>query len=149
MICNDGVDNDNGTDIYHHSFFTSDIFNNNNNKTDGLIDCMDSECCVFESCKQSLACTGSPEPKDRLLRKQPPSLSASFFDKIRFLIEEASVQSFAQPAAFEDAQASVLRGQVLFVGNAGGQDALPLIGVKVHVPAVPAFGYTITRHNGM
>jgi teneurin len=63
---------------------------------------MDSECCVFDNCKLSLACSGSPEPKDRLLRKQPPSLSATFFDKMRFLIEDGSVQSFANSNSFTE-----------------------------------------------
>ena len=78
MVCNDNLDNDG----------------------DGLVDCMDSECCVFDNCKLSLACTSSPEPKDRLLRKQPPSLSASFFEKMKFLIEDDSVQTFAYPTSF-------------------------------------------------
>ena len=78
MICNDGIDNDN----------------------DGLLDCMDSECCVFDNCKLSIACQTAPEPKDRLLRKQPPSLSASFYEKVRFLIEDNSVQSFANGKTF-------------------------------------------------
>jgi teneurin len=78
MICNDGIDNDN----------------------DGLTDCYDSECCVYDSCKLSLACNMAPEPKDRLLRKQPPSVTASFFDKMRFLIEDGSVQSFADSLSF-------------------------------------------------
>lgn len=78
MVCNDNIDND----------------------QNGLVDCMDSACCSFESCKLSLACSSSPEPKDRLLRKQPPSLSATFFEKMKFLIEDDSVQSFAYPGTF-------------------------------------------------
>lgn len=78
LICNDDIDNDG----------------------DGLTDCMDSECCVYDNCKLSLACQSAPEPKDRLLRKQPPSISASFFDKMRFLIEDSSVQSFAYSNSF-------------------------------------------------
>ena len=80
MLCNDGIDND----------------------KDGLTDCNDSECCVFDNCKLSLACQASPEPKDRLLRKQPPSLSATFFEKVRFLIEEGSVQSFSNSNSFSE-----------------------------------------------
>jgi hypothetical protein len=80
MMCNDDIDND----------------------KDGLTDCMDSECCVFDNCKLSLACMSSPEPKDRLLRKQPPSISVSFFEKMKFLIEDGSVQSFANSNSFSD-----------------------------------------------
>jgi len=80
MLCNDDIDNDD----------------------DGLIDCMDSECCGFDSCKLTVACQTSPEPKDRLLRKQPPSMSATFYEKMRFLIEDNSVQSFANSNSFRD-----------------------------------------------
>ena len=80
LICNDGLDND----------------------LDGLVDCEDSECCIFESCKLSLACQTSPEPKDRLLRKQPPSIYASFYEKVRFLIEDGSVQAFANSNSFSE-----------------------------------------------
>ena len=80
MVCNDDKDND----------------------KDGLTDCMDPECCIFDNCKLSLACNTSPEPKDRLLRKQPPSLSATFFEKMRFLIEDSSVQSFANGNSFSE-----------------------------------------------
>ncbi len=80
MLCNDDIDNDG----------------------DGLTDCMDSECCGFDSCKLTVACQGSPEPKDRLLRKQPPSLSATFYEKMRFLIEDNSVQSFSNSNSFRE-----------------------------------------------
>ena len=80
LLCNDDIDND----------------------RDGLIDCMDSECCSQEACKLSSACNTSPEPKDRLLRKQPPSLAASFFEKMKFLIEDGSVQTFAITNTFTE-----------------------------------------------
>jgi len=38
---------------------------------------------------------------------------------------------------------SVIRGQVLF------KNGQPLIGVKVSAVSNPAFGYTLTRNNGM
>lgn len=70
--CNDNVDNDN----------------------DGLIDCADSECCSRPECRDSLMCLTSPEPLDILLRKPPPSVTASFYQKMKFLIEDGSVQSY-------------------------------------------------------
>lgn len=63
---------------------------------------MDSECCSHEQCKQSAACNTSPDPKDRLLRKQPPSLMATFFEKMKFLIEDGSVQTFANTNTFAE-----------------------------------------------
>lgn len=40
-------------------------------------------------------CLTSPDPRDILLRKPPPSVTASFYQKMKFLIEEGSVQSYA------------------------------------------------------
>jgi teneurin len=67
-----------------------------------MVDCNDSECCIFDNCKLSLACQTSPDPKDRLLRKQPPSISASFFEKVKFLVEDGSVQAFANLNSFTE-----------------------------------------------
>ena len=62
---------------------------------DGLIDCADSECCAKDECKDSLMCLSSPDPLEIVLRKPTPSISASFYQKTKFLIEEGSVQSYA------------------------------------------------------
>lgn len=62
---------------------------------DGLVDCADTECCAHDECKESLMCLTSPDPLDILLRKPPPSVTASFYQKMKFLIEEGSVQSYA------------------------------------------------------
>ena len=70
--------------------------------TDGLVDCADSECCSRPECKDSLMCLTSPEPLDILLRKQPPSPTASFFQKMQFLIDEDGVQNYARENAFSE-----------------------------------------------
>ncbi|GFT69614.1 teneurin-a [Trichonephila clavipes] len=62
---------------------------------DGLIDCADSECCIKDECKDNLMCQSAPDPLDILLRKQPPAVTATFYQKMKFLIEEDSVQSYA------------------------------------------------------
>jgi hypothetical protein len=72
------------------------------NDNDGLIDCADSECCSHKHCQSSPLCFTSPDPLDVLLRKQPPPPSASFFERIKFLIEENSVQSYAHKDAFNE-----------------------------------------------
>lgn len=41
-------------------------------------------------------CITSPDPLDILLRKQPLPPTSSFFQKVLFLIEDGSVQSYAQ-----------------------------------------------------
>lgn len=40
-------------------------------------------------------CLASNDPVEVLLRKQPPSVTASFYQRVKFLIEENSVQSYA------------------------------------------------------
>ncbi|KAF2367723.1 EGF-like domain [Trinorchestia longiramus] len=76
--CGDGVDND----------------------QDGLTDCEDSECCSSSPCARSNHCYSSHDPIDILLRKQPPAVTASFFQKMRFIVEEGSLQTYAKQAAF-------------------------------------------------
>lgn len=62
---------------------------------DGMIDCSDSECCNSPSCAEHIMCLASNDPLDVLLRKQPPSVTASFYQRVKFLVEEHSVQSYA------------------------------------------------------
>lgn len=63
--------------------------------TDGMTDCSDSECCSHSSCADHIMCLSSNDPVEVLLRKQPPSVTASFYQRVKFLIEENSVQSYA------------------------------------------------------
>lgn len=62
---------------------------------DGMMDCSDSECCSHETCSEHIMCLASNNPVDVLLRKQPPSVTASFYQRVKFLVEENSVQSYA------------------------------------------------------
>lgn len=64
-------------------------------KTDGMTDCSDSECCSHPICAEHIMCLASNDPVEVLLRKQPPSVTASFYQRVKFLIEENSVQSYA------------------------------------------------------
>jgi len=68
--------------------------------SDGLTDCEDPECCGTAQCDKSQLCVAAKKPIDILLRKQPPAITASFFEKMRFLIEEGSLQSYARQDAF-------------------------------------------------
>lgn len=63
--------------------------------TDGMTDCSDSECCTHPICAEHIMCLASNDPVEVLLRKQPPSVTASFYQRVKFLIEENSVQSYA------------------------------------------------------
>lgn len=63
---------------------------------------MDPDCCDSPGCENSLYCRTAPEPNDILLSKDAPSPTASFFDRMRFLIEENSVQMDATRNSFNE-----------------------------------------------
>ena len=71
-------------------------------QTDGLTDCEDPECCDNPVCQKSQLCHTVPRPIDILLRKQPPSLTASFFERMKFIIEDKGLQSYVQRAGFNE-----------------------------------------------
>lgn len=57
--------------------------------TDGLIDCMDPDCCLQSSCQNQPYCRGLPDPQDIISQSlQSPSQQAakSFYDRVSFLI---------------------------------------------------------------
>ncbi|XP_037506639.1 teneurin-m isoform X6 [Rhipicephalus sanguineus] len=121
------------------------------NDNDGLTDCADSECCSHKACTKNPLCFSSSDPLDILLRKQPPAVTASFFQRMQFLIEEDSVQSYAKKEAFNDSairnhfnasRASVVRGQV--VSSSGS----PLKGIRVGTAGDGLIGFTVTRDSG-
>ncbi|XP_022650380.1 teneurin-m-like isoform X4 [Varroa destructor] len=121
------------------------------NDGDGLVDCADSECCSAPECASNPLCFQSADPRDVLLRKQPPAVTASFFQRTQFLIEDDSVQSYAVKGAFNhstlwkhfnSSRASVLRGQVVSSSHA------PLTGVRVGVASDVTAGFTVSRSDG-
>lgn len=69
---------------------------------DGLVDCEDPECCSHSSCESSQLCVSAPKPIDVLLRKQPPAITASFFERMKFLIDEGSLQNYAKLETFNE-----------------------------------------------
>ncbi len=69
---------------------------------DGLTDCEDPECCGRPECRSSPLCSTVPQPRDILLQRQPPAATASFFQKMRFIIEEGSLQRYAKNTAFNE-----------------------------------------------
>ncbi|KAL4707465.1 hypothetical protein ACJJTC_000109 [Scirpophaga incertulas] len=119
QICDDGKDND----------------------KDGLIDCEDPECCHNIACKSSQLCVSSPKPTDILLRKQPPAITASFFERMKFLIDEGSLQNYAKQETFNESRSAVIRGRVVTSLGSG------LVGVRVST-STPLEGFTLTREDG-
>lgn len=73
-----------------------------NTSLDGLVDCEDPECCQNHLCRSSQLCVSAPKPIDVLLRKQPPAITASFFERMKFLIDEGSLQNYAKLETFNE-----------------------------------------------
>ncbi|XP_015119824.1 teneurin-a [Diachasma alloeum] len=129
MECSDQLDNDN----------------------DGMVDCFDSECCSHPTCAKHLMCLVSSDPVEVLFRKQPPSVTASFYQRVKFLIEENSVQSYAHTdeygesafwSSFTPCRVAVMRGQVVT------EQGLGIVGIRVSVDRNSRFGFTLTRAGG-
>ncbi|XP_078252785.1 teneurin-3-like isoform X2 [Rhinoraja longicauda] len=116
------------------------------NEGDGLVDCLDPDCCLHTACQDQAYCRGSPDPLDIIGQSQPqPAQQAarSFHDRIKFLIEPESTHLLPGDNPFNSSLSSVIRGQVLTA------DGTPLIGVNVSFLHYPQYGYTITRQDGM
>ncbi|KAL5290836.1 TENM2.2 family protein [Megaselia abdita] len=111
------------------------------NDKDGLVDCEDPECCASHVCKSSQLCVSAPKPIDVLLRKQPPAITSSFFERMKFLIDESSLQNYAKLETFNESRSAVIRGRVVTSLGMG------LVGVRVST-TTPLEGFTLTRDDG-
>ncbi|XP_031338872.1 teneurin-m isoform X6 [Photinus pyralis] len=120
------------------------------NDKDGLVDCEDPECCSNHLCRTSQLCVSAPKPIDILLRKQPPAITASFFERMKFLIDEGSLQNYARQETFNESvfwnhfntsRSAVIRGRVTTQMGTG------LMGVRVSTNT-PLEGFTLTRDDG-
>ncbi|KAK7861848.1 hypothetical protein R5R35_013485 [Gryllus longicercus] len=114
---------------------------NRDNDKDGLVDCEDPECCFNHLCRSSQLCVSAPKPIDILLRKQPPAITASFFERMKFLIEEGGLQNYARPESFNESRSAVVRGRVVTAMGMG------LMGVRVST-STTLEGFTLTREDG-
>ncbi|XP_041440534.1 teneurin-4 isoform X7 [Xenopus laevis] len=121
--CNDGKDND----------------------ADGLVDCMDPDCCLQHSCQTNSLCLGSPNPLDIIQETHAPVPHQnlhSFYNRVKFLIGKDSTHFIPGENPFNGGHACVIRGQVIT------SDGTPLVGVNISFVGSPAFGYTISRQDG-
>ncbi|KFD71160.1 hypothetical protein M514_04996 [Trichuris suis] len=121
----------------------SQCSDNLDNDNDGLTDCEDSECCLTSSrCATDSLCQTVTDPLKALMRKQTPPRHASFFQKTKFLVEQDSVQLYADVALFNESRASVLRGRI--VNEQGGI----LTGVRITDTSNALYGFTLSRLDG-
>uniref|UniRef100_A0A8C7HXX0 Teneurin-4 n=1 Tax=Oncorhynchus kisutch TaxID=8019 RepID=A0A8C7HXX0_ONCKI len=115
------------------------------NDGDGLVDCMDPDCCLQASCHTTGLCVGSPDPLDIIQETQLSSTQnnlQSFYDRVRFLVGRDSTHVIPGANLFDGSHACVIRGQVVT------SDGTPLVGVNISFINNPAYGYTITRQDG-
>ncbi|KAM7389460.1 hypothetical protein PAMP_023437 [Pampus punctatissimus] len=118
---------------------------------DGLMDCVDPDCCEQLSCGSDPLCHGSADPL-ALLQQSPlppttPSSPASahthsFYRRIRFLLGKAATHTLPGDMPFDTSRVAVIRGSVVL------QDGSPLVGVNITFPQHPEYGYTISRQDG-
>ncbi|TWW55216.1 Teneurin-1, partial [Takifugu flavidus] len=121
------------------------------NDGDGLIDCVDPDCCEQLSCGSDPLCHGSADPLV-LLQQGPPSTNSapspasthtqSFYQRIRFLLGKAATHTLPGDVPFDTSRVSVIRGSVAL------QDGSPLVGVNITFPQHPEYGYSISRKDG-
>ncbi|TRY89046.1 hypothetical protein DNTS_022164, partial [Danionella cerebrum] len=113
------------------------------NEGDGLVDCMDPDCCIHSSCQGQVYCRGAPEP----IPEQHPGLATSdalrFYQRVSFLGRTGGTHTLPEEHTFNSSLVSVVRGQVVT------SDGTPLIGVNVSLLHYPQQGYSITRQDGM
>ncbi|XP_061733975.1 teneurin-4 isoform X5 [Nerophis ophidion] len=115
------------------------------NDGDGLVDCMDPDCCVQASCLSTALCVGSPDPLDIIKETQVSSGQGNlgtFYERVRFLVGRESTHVVHGANPFDGKHACVIRGQVVT------SDGTPLVGVNISFINKPALGYTVSRQDG-
>ncbi|XP_066129322.1 teneurin-2 isoform X3 [Saccopteryx bilineata] len=116
---------------------------NKDNEGDGLVDCLDPDCCLQSACQNSLLCRGSRDPLDIIQQGQTDSPAVkSFYDRIKLLAGKDSTHIIPGDSPFNSSLVSLIRGQVVTT------DGTPLVGVNVSFVKYPKYGYTITRQDG-
>ncbi|XP_075712542.1 teneurin-2 isoform X6 [Rhinoderma darwinii] len=116
---------------------------NKDNEGDGLVDCLDPDCCLQTTCQSSLLCRGSRDPLDIIQQSQSGSPAVkSFYDRIKLLVGKDSTHIIPGENPFNSSLVSLIRGQVMT------GDGTPLVGVNVSFVKYPKYGYTITRQDG-
>ncbi|XP_051790160.1 teneurin-2 isoform X2 [Erpetoichthys calabaricus] len=116
---------------------------NKDNEGDGLIDCMDPDCCLQIPCQSNPLCRGSRDPLQIIQQSKSPSQKVkSFYDRVKMLVGRDSTHIIPADNPFNASLASLIRGQVLTT------DGTPLVGVNVSFMKYPQYGYTLTRQDG-
>ncbi|XP_022536740.2 teneurin-1 isoform X2 [Astyanax mexicanus] len=115
------------------------------NDGDGLVDCVDPDCCSQQVCANSPLCQGSPDPRDIIQQNHAPfgpRPSLQFFDRVQFLVRRGSTHILPGDLPYDSSRVCVIRGQVV------SSDGTPLVGVNVTFQQNPEYGYTLSRQDG-
>ncbi|XP_048031700.1 teneurin-3 isoform X2 [Megalobrama amblycephala] len=113
------------------------------NEGDGLVDCMDPDCCIHSTCQGQTYCHGAPDPSTMQHPSSPSPDAQGFYQRVSFLVAPGGTHTLPGENTFNSSLVSVVRGQVVT------SDGTPLIGVNVSLLHYPQQGYTITRQDGM
>uniref|UniRef100_A0A8C2D9G8 Si:dkey-237h12.3 n=1 Tax=Cyprinus carpio TaxID=7962 RepID=A0A8C2D9G8_CYPCA len=113
------------------------------NEGDGLVDCMDPDCCIHSTCQGQMYCRGAPDPSTMQHLSSPSPDAQGFYQRVSFLVAPGGTHTLPGENTFNSSLVSVVRGQVVT------SDGTPLIGVNVSLLHYPQQGYTITRQDGM
>uniref|UniRef100_H3C4W0 Teneurin-4 n=1 Tax=Tetraodon nigroviridis TaxID=99883 RepID=H3C4W0_TETNG len=89
------------------------------NDGDGLVDCMDPDCCLQATCHTTALCVGSPDPLDIIQETQLSSTQSklqTFYERVRFLVGRDSTHVIPGVNPFDGKVSSdelVLFGEIL------------------------------------
>uniref|UniRef100_A0A8C6U495 Teneurin transmembrane protein 1 n=1 Tax=Neogobius melanostomus TaxID=47308 RepID=A0A8C6U495_9GOBI len=111
----------------------TDCSDGTDNDGDGLVDCVDPDCCEQLSCGSDPLCHEPPAPTGP---------THSFYRRIRFLLGKSATHTLPGEVPFDTSRVAVIRGNVVL------QDGSPLVGVNITFPQHPEYGYTISRKDG-
>ncbi|XP_048090004.1 LOW QUALITY PROTEIN: teneurin-1 [Alosa alosa] len=118
---------------------------NTDNDGDGLVDCVDPDCCQQQGCESGPLCQGAPDPLD-LVQHNPapfvPRPAQPFFQHVRFLVGRGSTHILPGDVPYDTSRVCVIRGQV------GAADGTALVGVNITFQRSPDYGYTLSRQDG-
>ncbi|KAB0377440.1 hypothetical protein FD755_011884 [Muntiacus reevesi] len=88
------------------------------NDGDGLVDCMDPDCCLQPLCHVNPLCLGSPDPLDIIQETQAPVSQQnlhSFYDRIKFLVGRDSTHVIPGENPFDGGFDLVTNGGVSII----------------------------------
>uniref|UniRef100_H3BZP0 Teneurin-4 n=1 Tax=Tetraodon nigroviridis TaxID=99883 RepID=H3BZP0_TETNG len=94
------------------------------NDGDGLVDCMDPDCCLQATCHTTALCVGSPDPLDIIQETQLSSTQSklqTFYERVRFLVGRDSTHVIPGVNPFDGKQTNcaAVRQIVRSIPNTG------------------------------